>query len=265
VLVALAGCQCFVPTVESDGGIDGGMCFCASNADCPASGTCDFGAPFARIYRCEQCVCRSFEAVCPPPDAGTPGDAGADAGADAGVDAGAAFDGGVRPCVTASQCPGQQPSTPWCADAGYSCIAGACVWECPSDGAGRTCSVSPGGDGGCLTCGATSQCPTICANATTYTATVEFESGGCSTWPGTSIPFTSLTFARSDPVRCCYSVYQTAGAQMLGELCRLDNVFDYIANFPGLGGWCTGRSAVTGAPRSIINCPACQFVVVGFE
>ena len=93
------------------------------------------------------------------------------------------------------------------------------------------------------------------------TANVE-ASSSCTTWPGTSIPFTDVTIMRTASFQCRYLV--SGAGQSLGELWRLNDI-EYLAYFPGFGGWCTGRSAFTGAVRSIFNCPACQFVLEDFE
>lgn len=63
---------------------------------------------------------------------------------------------------------------------------------------------------------------------------------------------------------CRYAVSGPMGTPSLGDWWRLENQ-EYIAYFPGFGGWCTGRSAFTGAPRSIVTCPDCQFTLMGFE
>jgi hypothetical protein len=237
-LAALSGCQCFVPVDdEPDGGSDAGT---------------------------------------PRPDAGRDAglDAGSDAGFDAGSDAGSEVDAG-RPldagCARASQCTsGPQPTTNWCngsqPDAGYSCIANTCLWECPVSSAGRTCIVDMGSY--CLRCGddAGTACPrsgtTACgAPATMGSAMVESGST-CVTWPGSSVLFTDVTIMRTASAQCRYMV--TGAGQTLGEFWRLDDG-EYLAYFPGFGGWCTGRSAFTGVPRGIFNCPSCQFVLAGFE
>ena len=68
---------------------------------------------------------------------------------------------------------------------------------------------------------------------------------------------------RTASAQCRYfTSLPDAGA--LGEIWKLEGL-QYTAYFPQLGGWCTGRSAYTGAPRVIINCPSCRFVMMGFE
>jgi hypothetical protein len=213
--------------------------------------------------------CQCFVPV-DEPDSGLPSgqdagpDAGRDAGVmDAGVDPGPVSDGG---CTTPTQCTGTQPTTRWCntfVDAGFSCVEQACVWECPSTAAGRTCTVNQGSY--CLECGdAGTACPqtgNTCGTALNVTATVEPDSS-CTTWPGTTMPFTEVTLMRGASAQCRYVVSGTA--QSLGEVWKLEGG-DYVAFFPGFGGWCTGRSAFTGAARSIFSCPVCQFVLTGFE
>lgn len=196
------------------------------------------------------------------PDAGH--DAGRDAGLDAGTDAGLSDAG----CTRAAQCTsGPQPTSNWCGTsppgAGFSCVESTCLWECPLTSAGRTCTVDQANY--CLRCGdAGTTCPLSnnCAVPTTIgTATVE-PGSACTTWPGTSTPFADVTLMRTASAQCRYFV--SGAGQSLGELWRLDDG-EYLAYFPGFGGWCTGRSAFTGVPRAIFNCPACQFVLEGFE
>ncbi len=178
---------------------------------------------------------------CPPLDAGPVADAGA--------------------CTAPAQCFGTQPTTNWCyqTDAGFSCVERKCLWECPLGGAGRTCAIT---DGGCLACTTQTVCPINCSGVG-YSATVESASA-CTVWPGTTIPFTDVTVMRTASAQCHYTAFQTAGAQQLGDIWRLSND-EYLAYFPSFGGWCTGRSAYTGIPRGIFNCPLCQFVLAGFE
>ena len=220
--------------------------------------------------------CQCFTAV-DEPDGGEAVDGGVDAGrADAGrtdagsVDAGTVDAGPDAGCARATQCTsGPQPTTQWCntsrPDAGYSCIERTCLWECPIGAPGRNCIVDQGSY--CLRCGdAGTACPltTNCGGpSTSITASVE-SGASCTTWPGTNIPFTEVTLMRTASAQCRYLASGVDGGQSLGEVWRL-NDGEYLANFPGLGGWCTGRSAFTGVPRGIFNCPACQFVLMGFE
>ena len=81
--------------------------------------------------------------------------------------------------------------------------------------------------------------------------------------PAVCFDLTELTFMRTASAQCRYfTSLPDAGA--LGEIWKLEDQ-QYAAYFPALGGWCTGRPAYTGAPRAIINCPSCRFVVMGFE
>lgn len=258
-LAAVAGCQCLVPVDDlPDAGrsLDGG--WCRSPAECAPGTDCSSGAAMARVATCRFGYCGFYESVCPRPDAGTDGGQG---------DGGRPADGGALdagPCTAAAQCTGSAPTSSWCAgsDAGFSCIERKCVWECPLTNARRTCIVD-GGYGGCLVCGAQTICPINCPGAGGYNTVVE--SGSlCTVWPGTSIAFTNVTIMRTASAQCHYTAYQTAGAEQLGDIWRLSND-EYLAYFPSFGGWCTGRSAYTGAPRSIFNCPRCQFGLAGFE
>ena len=205
------------------------------------------------------------------PDGGVTMDGGIDAGrADAGrsdagsVDAGptdaGTSDGG---CSRASQCTaGPQPTTHWCdtapPDAGYSCIASTCLWECPLSEAGRNCIVDQGSF--CLRCGdAGTACPlTSNCGAPTSSVTAIVESGA------SCVNSTAVTLMRTASAQCRYLVSGVDAGQSLGEVWRLDDG-EYLAFFPSLGGWCTGRSAFTGVPRGIFNCPTCQFVLANFE
>lgn len=129
---------------------------------------------------------------------------------------------------------------------------------------GRTCGVNQGSY--CLECGdAGTTCPTTgaCGGIVGGTAAVENGANCGGTWPNTTIPFTAVTIMRTASAQCRYLLSSDAG-QTLGELWRLDDG-SYLTYFPGLGGWCTGRSAFTGVPRSIFQCPACQFGLEGFE
>ena len=257
-VLSLSGCQCFVPVDEPDGSVDAGPA-CTRAADCPGS------QPVCEPFVCGECracrasACQLDSQVCPALDAGL--DGGVDAGTDAGTPS---SDGG---CARATQCTaGPQPTTNWCGasppDAGFSCVANACVWECPTTGAGRTCIVDMGSY--CLRCGddAGTPCPSS-TNCGPMTATATVEMGStCTTWPGTSTPFAAVSIQRTASAQCRFIV--SGENQALGEIWRLDDG-EYLAYFQGFGGWCTGRSAFTGAQRGIFNCPACQFVLMGFE
>jgi hypothetical protein len=201
--------------------------------------------------------------VNPPFDSGvvTHVDAGADAGTfDAGTfDAGLPGDGG---CVALSDCfsrpiPTEAGCTTPPPDGGWSCIQNKCVWECPLEV--RVCTVDQGSY--CLVCGsgdAGTTCPTTtnCNTVGMTTATVE-RGASCT-------GFTDVTITRGASAQCRYFVNTNTSAS--GEIWRMDFVgYEYIAYFPSLGGWCTGHSLSTGAPRSIINCPDCQFVLMGWE
>lgn len=241
VLLGSVGCQCLVPVDDrrdAGGKSDGGGCSAASQ--CPQGGTCTGGAPFAQVAVCTNGVCGFVEAVCPTPDAGPGGDGG---------------------CSAPAQCSGTQPTTNWCAqtDAGFSCVERKCLWECPQTGAGRTCVI----DGGCLTCAAQTVCPVNCSGTGNYATTVA-AGAACTVWPGTTTPFTNVSVMRTASAQCHYTAFQTGGALQLGDIWRLSNG-EYLTWFPAFGGWCTGRSAFTGMPRGIFNCPLCQFVLEGFE
>lgn len=162
-------------------------------------------------------------------------------------------------CNSAADCVGTTLSSSWCgAGAGYSCINGTCLWECPPAGrVGRTCAIDANG---CISClGMAPQCPIECSDGNIYEAEVE----GSSCVPNSSIPFRDLTIVRATTTDCRYFAYSTDETRPLGNIWRFND--EYLAYFPDYGGWCTARSAYSGAVRSIISCPSCQFTIVGFE
>ena len=221
----IAGCQCLAPVEELDGGEAGGS----------AAGGAGGGA------------------------------AGGAAGGGLG---GGASDGGG--CTAAAQCSGAPAPPALCGvtfPPRFGCIEGRCVLECPQTGAGRTCRVNMGSY--CLECGdAGTLCPltgTTACGLPGPSGTVTVDTGAtCTTWPGTTAPFEAVLLMRGASAQCRYLVSRPDGGANLGELWKLDNL-EYVAFFPGFGGWCTGRSAFTGAPRGIITCPDCWFGLEGFE
>lgn len=182
---------------------------------------------------------------------------------DAGpADAGPATDGG---CSTATDCTGTPRFISWCSpEAGNSCINQACLSECPSGGAHRTCTVDETSH--CLDCGGDRvSCPVAgsCSSGSSGAASVEVGSS-CTAWPGTGASFTHVSVKRvSSTGECKYTLTNPSGGQTLGELWRLDE--GYLAHIEGFGGWCTGRAAGTTISRAIINCPTCGFVLIGFQ
>lgn len=184
--------------------------------------------------------CRCLE----PVSEGTP-DSGSDAGSDAGT----------RSCES-SACLSTGALGVCNGTEGFSCVDDACVYECPDEGAGRVCEVNQATY--CLECGdAGTHCPL------TGTSTCGFEPSGAAQVEAGSCELTGLTFMRTASAQCRYlTSLPDAGA--LGEVWKLEDQ-QYLAYFPALGGWCTGRPAYTNAPRAIINCPACRFQVMGFE
>jgi hypothetical protein len=172
-----------------------------------------------------------------------------DSGSDAGVD------GGTRSCAS-SACVSTGALTHCNGTEGFSCVDDACLYECPEEGAGRVCEVNQGTY--CLECGdAGTHCPLTGTTACGFSPSgaVQVEAGSCD--------LTELTFMRTASAQCRY-LTSLPDAGLLGELWKLEDQ-QYAAYFPALGGWCTGRPAYTGAPRAIINCPACRFVMMGFE
>ena len=172
---------------------------------------------------------------------------------DSGVDAGT--DAGTLSCAS-SACVSTGDLTYCNGTEGFSCVDDACLYECPEEGAGRVCEVNQGSY--CLECGdAGTHCPLTGTTACGFSPSgaVQVEAGSCD--------LTELTFMRTASAQCRY-LTSLPDAGVLGELWKLEDQ-QYAAYFPALGGWCTGRPAYTGAPRAIINCPSCRFVMMGFE
>lgn len=251
-LLTFGGCQCLQPVDERDSGAsdggpraDGG---CQNSTDCPKGGDCSGGAPYAWGYQCIDGACQPVEAVCPF-DGGSTRDAGA--------------------CNTPNDCRGTPSSSRWCNNhsAGFSCVEHACIWECPTTAPGRTCGIEQtnycrhcgsNGDGG-VNCPLTGT--TQCGD---HFPTITVEETSCSTWPDSGTPFTQVQFMRGASARCSWLVHNPDHTEVLGTVWRLDN-YEFIAYFPGLGGWCVGRSAFTGVPRSLFSCPKCEFTLQGFD
>ncbi len=174
-------------------------------------------------------------------------------------------DGGVATCTFGTDCKGSGPSVPWCAqpDAGaaFSCVNGACVWECPG---GRTCTADL--DAGCLSCvippGATCE-PDSGPDAGSCdipSGVGTVESSTCANpVVAPPIPFTGTALV-FQPRAICRSDVTIQNDGPLGSVVALSSGA-FIADFPPLGGACTGELLPTNVLRLLWNCPRCQFVV----
>ena len=235
-LLVSAGCNCFQPVnpladsgfVASDASLDAGR-RCADVRDCPlTTAPCTFA----------QCLlgwCTTYvSGIC---------------------------DGGVPACTFASDCHGDAGSVPWCAlpdsGAGFSCISGSCVWECPG---GRACTANV--DAGCLNCVVplSGVCVGLDGGCANPGGTAIVESSTCANpivAPPTPFTGTQLAFA---PVGDCGSEVSVSGGAPIGQVVELSTT-ELIGDFPSMGGACTGQILPTNAQRFLLNCPSCQFVV----
>jgi hypothetical protein len=121
----------------------------------------------------------------------------------------------------------------------------------------------------CLECGDSGTvCPitgTTACGIPQVSGSATIENGAsCTQWPLSGDPFVGVSFMRGASAQCRYLVDNPDGGESLGEIWKLMGG-DYLAYFPGFGGWCTGRSAFSGAPRGVVTCPLCSFTLLGFE
>lgn len=185
-----------------------------------------------------------------------PGDAGSrDAGAtDAGRDAGQ-----VAECINGSDCPGAEATVPACSQqgtaAGFSCIAGRCVWDCAG---GRSCIEGREPRGICFSCGAARPfCREVCMVSDGATSgTVEQ-----STCPQGSDFFKLEWFRLREDPSCGWEATSPSDGTSLGRIEKLDSQRLW-ANLPSAGGVCSGEILVGDSRRWIMSCPDCQFVVL---
>lgn len=190
------------------------------------------------------------------PDAGpmVPPDAGP-------TDAGSALpsDGG---CSTELDCPMEGPAGLCALAARQSCIDGQCVRDCVP--AGRTCRTVLG-DPRCVECtrptslrACSNDRPAQCG-VNSCTGVMEVERSTCPT-----LAAMAHLEGSTDPDTCLQSLLKSDGS---GELVSFFAIGDheYAARFQGLGS-CVGRSAQTGAIRSLWACPGgCEFQLLGCE
>ena len=181
-----------------------------------------------------------------------------DAGhSDGGVKDGGATDAGHRDggCATFADCAfdGGVLCEFQSASPGASCINGGCINECPGN---RTCVADdptvPNDAGHCLQCvGRVRDCAL----------------GGCLAGPHCQFKI-SVSNCPSLPVGTTFSVATRTDCQQivpgLGSWVGF-TAGAAIANFPSLGGTCTGLDLFTGVPRMEFTCPGCQFVEEGCE
>jgi hypothetical protein len=169
---------------------------------------------------------------------------------DAGTDGGAAADAGRSDagCSSFEQCgwDGGGLCEFQSADAGPSCIGGTCLTECPGR---RTCQIEDAGH--CLSCSGARTCsPASCLPGPH--CVMKVSTSNCLALPvGSTIAITT----QAD----CQQVAEALGTWVdvsFGEA---------VANFPALGGTCTGLDLFTGVPRMEFSCPGCQFVEEGCE
>jgi hypothetical protein len=123
-----------------------------------------------------------------------------------------------------------------------------CLWECNGN---RTCELDL--DAGCIHCdNVGEECRgTFCSSSTQM---VHIESSTCTALQGGTSG--SLTGDTS----CFFKLMVGTDLGVIQEV----SGGDFIADFPDLGGRCTGTFLPTNAERWVFNCPGCQFVVALF-
>lgn len=171
-------------------------------------------------------------------------------------DAGPGRDAGPE-CALAADCAKPKDGGyPFCPAARASCVDGRCLTECA---AARTCAVADGGL--CLSCQAPglTEC-SLCIRARVCTFQVStaecaghFENGA------------QLTVGASGiGTQCGGLITPGDGGAAVGNWQDL-GMGHALLWIPELGGYCTGQSLATGAPRMLVGCPDCTFVEVGCE
>ena len=160
-------------------------------------------------------------------------------------------------CTSALDCQlPPQPTARFCEGSTYSCIDGACLWDCSGP---RACDLT-GSD--CLVCDQQPQsCPGQRCSFDAFVSTVEDTTDGCALYPGTALAWRGARVQVMPTARVCsYSIW-FEGAMSLPGTYRQQEDGTYVGRFPLFGGTCTGIQAPTGALRIIFSCPACQFVL----
>ncbi len=261
VAVTLAGCQCshLIGTNAVDGGggscgtevWDGGGIVCPygdlialQNQPCAVAGqTC-------KSVACMQDVCSAgcFEGVCDPVTHAWKGTRPPAQGTTA-----CAPDAGR--CKYPTECQSQIAAS--CAfgtgaTTAPSCVHQQCVEECPGS---RRCDPTSTDAGVCLACGGQPfDCPTRCGISQPGTVTL----GDIHCLSG----FDAGVFAGQTGWQSTTSCEYPLGS--LGTMTHLASG-NSLAEFPALGGTCIGRNLFTGVPRTQWYCPACTFVMEGWD
>lgn len=88
------------------------------------------------------------------------------------------------------------------------------------------------------------------------------EYASCNTWPqsGARVLWTELVVTDIQGPECSYAVHHPDGTR-LGTYHLLTN-FEFLADFPELGGTCVGIGLPTGAIRMQFACPDCLIQVM---
>jgi hypothetical protein len=158
-----------------------------------------------------------------------------------------------------------QQSVSFCtATSAYSCIDGACVWDCAG---ARSCSLA---GMSCIACGdvmghgGSAQCPIASCLLPNEVVQGTIEQSTCGSVPGWPVPFdgSRITLAIAHGPTCGYEAHLEASPTELGSFQVLQDQ-TLLGQFPLLGGVCTGLQAPTNALRFVFSCPRCQ-LVLGF-
>ena len=160
-------------------------------------------------------------------------------------------------CTTALDCQlPPQPTARWCEGSAYSCIDGACLWECTGP---RSCDLTPSE---CLLCEAQpASCPGERCSFDAFVSTVEDATDGCVLYPGSALAWRGARVEVMPTARFCSYAIRLVGATSLPGIYRQQADGTYVGQFLPFGGTCTGVQAPTGALRIIFSCPLCQFVL----
>ncbi|GEM_PF-3285007 len=164
-------------------------------------------------------------------------------------------DGGS--CKYAVDCPATIGTTCFfsTASAFPSCVQNRCIEECPAP---RTCSLVPVDGGSCLKCiGQLADCPAQC-DQVSPPMNVTIRDVQCTPGFDAGVLTQALSWQSTSPASCRYDLAP------LGSMTHLASG-NSVADFPALGGICVGRNLVTGLLRTQWSCPACSFVMEGWD
>lgn len=229
---------------DLDAGVDAGIpSGCQVAADCPGfypacdePGTC----PCGTSKTCLAGACLIYSIDCP-------------------------FDGGVadggRPdssleCQAPSECgPPRDPTVPWCGQrsaGAWSCVNQGCYWEC---GTSRSCKVPPG-----LTCSECEYPDGRVEQACRSGQNCPLTNFGAPFVEESTCPIPEETLLELVAEAECGVLVRWQG----DTLGRAETLSDgrFLAEFPALGGLCTGQVLATGAFRVGWSCPTCEMVWV---